>query len=124
MQEIAAETVSSWKAVRRHLLYLRIPLKPQDSTRSTMNTKFGTVIIDGSKRVEETEAKAISYITSLREKGCSFRQIVAQLNLEKIPTRKVGALWHIKTVYNVLAKSERLSNAQINAEIDLKGLFD
>lgn len=121
LQEIAAETVSSWKTVRRRLLYLRIPLKPQDSTRSTMNTKFGTVIIDGSKTVEETEAKTISYITSLREKGCSFRQIVAQLNLEKIPTRKVGALWHIKTVYNVLAKSERLSNAQLNSEIDLNG---
>jgi hypothetical protein len=30
LQEIAAETVSSWKTVRRHLLYMKIPLKPLD----------------------------------------------------------------------------------------------
>ncbi len=106
MQEIAAETVSSWKTVRRHIAYQKIPLRPQDSLLSRKNTIFGTVIIDGNSAVNDLETKAISYIKLLRNEGKTYRQIVAKLNKENIPARKSGARWHLKTVFKVLEKSD------------------
>ena len=47
MQEIAAETVSSWKTVRRHLLYMKVPLKPEDRLKKEQ-ARFGFHLINGS----------------------------------------------------------------------------
>ena len=104
LQEIAAETVSSWKTVRRHLLYMKIPLRTKDQLINEQ-VKFGFQRIEGQLLKHESEQAALDKIRMLRGEGFSIRQIVEELNRLRIPCRKVGAQWHIKTVYNCIQQS-------------------
>lgn len=103
MQEIAAETVSSWKTVRRHLLYMKIPLRTKDRLINEQ-VKFGSQRIEGQLLKHESEQAALEKIRMLRGQGFSIRKIVEELNRLRIPCRKEGAQWHIKTVYKILSR--------------------
>ncbi|MBY0384702.1 recombinase family protein [bacterium] len=100
MQEIAAETVSSWKTVRRNLLYMKISLKPVDRLIKEPE-RFGMRRVAGELVEDPNEQSAIEKIKTLRADGQSIRDIVKILNQEKVPTRCIGAKWHIKTVFDI-----------------------
>lgn len=100
LQEIAAETVSSWKTVRRHLLYMKIPLRTIDQMKLEPE-RFGKQRVEGELVENSYEQATIEKIKKLRAGGLSIRNIVKILNDENVPTRKVGARWHIKTVFEV-----------------------
>ncbi|MBY0383670.1 recombinase family protein [bacterium] len=100
LQEIAAETVSSWKTVRRHILYSNIPLKPQDRLVKDQ-IKFGFKRLEGRLENDAAEWQAIELILRLRKLGKTYREIVNELNIAGVPTRKIGGRWHLKTVYQI-----------------------
>lgn len=107
LQEIAAETVSSWKTVRRNLLFMNIPLKLEDRLRKEQN-KFGFERVNGQRQTNESEQASLYAIHSLRRQGLTIRQIVDTLNDSGVPCRKHGARWHIKTVFNALNAKTQL----------------
>ncbi len=47
----------------------------------------------------------IEQVTLLRGQGHSYREIVSIMNDLKIPCRKSGVKWHVKTVFNALRRS-------------------
>lgn len=100
LQEIAAETVSSWKTVRRNLLFMKIPLKPEDRLKNEQ-IKFGFKRIDGELGSNIAEWQTIELILNLRKLGKTYREIVNELNTSSVPTRKTGGRWHLKTVYQI-----------------------
>jgi len=103
LDEIAAQTLSSRKTVRRYLLRYHIPLRPVDKL-SHEPEQFGKRRVGGMLRSDPTEQKAIEKPFELRKNGLSYRQIVEEMNRLAIPCRKSGARWHIKTVFKVLKK--------------------
>ncbi|MBX2996290.1 MAG: recombinase family protein [Bdellovibrionaceae bacterium] len=102
MDEIAALTVSSKKTVRRYLLHFGIPLRPQDEVRPLKQERFGMRRVNGALVVNKAEATTLARMHALRNQGRSIREIVDILNDLKIPTRKRGAKWHVKTVFQCL----------------------
>ena len=101
MDEIAAQTLSSKKTVRRYLMHFQIPLRPQDRLILEPE-RFGTRRVMGQLIESKKEVKALEKMTLLRDEGHSYREIVSILNDLKIPCRKPGAKWHVKTVFNCL----------------------
>lgn len=101
LDEIAAQTLSSRKTVRRYLVNFEILLRPPDRLIREPE-KFGTRRVMGQLIESKKEVKAIEQMTLLRGQGHSYREIVSIMNDLKIPCRKAGAKWHVKTVFNAL----------------------
>ncbi|MBL8786199.1 MAG: recombinase family protein [Deltaproteobacteria bacterium] len=59
---------------------------------------------DGRKLVaNESEARALALVKSLRDEGLSIRAIAERLNAESVPAR--GGRWHATTVARLLGRS-------------------
>ncbi len=101
MDEIAGQTLSSRKTVRRYLMHYQIPLRPPDRLILEPE-KFGTRRIAGQLTSNPSELRAINQLKAFRKEGLSYRQIVEEMNRLNVPCRKKGAKWHVKTVFNVL----------------------
>ncbi len=101
LQEITAETVSSWKTVRRHLMFSNIPIRKSD-LRFKPIQRFGMAVVDGEIAISQMEQQALKRLKSLRSSGLSYRKIVETINQEKVPCRKSGGRWHIKTVFEFI----------------------
>ncbi|MGZ3742810.1 MAG: hypothetical protein ACXWRE_03720 [Pseudobdellovibrionaceae bacterium] len=101
MDEIAAQTLSSRKTVRRYLMHYQIPLRPPDRVISEPE-RFGTRRVNGVLIDSPAELRAIEQMKLLRTQGHSYREIVVIMNDLKIPCRKRGAKWHVKTVFSCL----------------------
>lgn len=101
LDEIAAQTLSSKKTVRRYLIHNGISLRPSDQVINVPE-KFGTRRVKGRLLPDTSEQAAIEKIKALRNQGCSYREIVKILNDEAVPCRKEGASWHVKTVYKAI----------------------
>jgi len=84
---------------------MKIPLRTKDRLINEQ-VKFGFQRIEGQLLKHESEQAALFKMRMLRSQGFSIRQIVEELNRLHIPCRKVGAQWHIKTVYNCLQQSK------------------
>ncbi len=112
LDEIAALTLSSRKTVRRYLLYYQIALKPEDQLILGQEF-FGARRVKGVMTADPFEMAALAQMKDLREQGCSYRTIVERLNTLKIPCRKPGAKWHLKTVHNILNRKIKLSSSDL-----------
>jgi len=106
LDAIAIQTFSSRKTLRRYILHFKIPLRPEDRIQSLKQVRFGMRRVDGELVINKSEDTTIERIYSLRNQGRSIREIVEILNDLKIPCRKRGARWHVKTVFQCL-KSRR-----------------
>ena len=104
--QIAIETLSSIKTVRKYLTSFGIELRPEDRLQPRMYERFGTKRVKGKLVPSLPEQKAIIKMKALRATGHSYREIVAILNELKFPCRKRGAKWHVKTVYKCLNQSK------------------
>lgn len=102
MDEIAAQTLSSRKTVRRYLTEYGVELRTEDQPQIRAYEQFGTRRVDGASVPDEGERAAIATIQGLRDQGFTYGEIVRILNEKAIPSRKPGAKWHIKTVFKCL----------------------
>ena len=94
IDRIAIETFSSKRTVKKHLLGFGVPLRIEDLQNKAV-LPYGCY-----KNFKNDELSIRDYIFTLKQKH-SIREIVEILNTLKIPTRKTGSRWHIKTVFNV-----------------------
>ena len=77
---------------------MNIRLMPKDSL-GQKTAKFEMQRIEGELIQNQSEQAGIRQIINLKKQGYAFRYIVDFLNQHKIPCRKIGSKWHIKTVF-------------------------
>ena len=108
LKKIADLTLSSKRTIRKYLLCHQIPLRSDDVPQNVKQPLFGMRRLQGKLVQSKAESRILEKIVALRESGRSYREIVNILNSLKIPCRKRGAKWHLKTVFHCLKNTSRM----------------
>ena len=87
MEEIGAQTFSSGRTVRKHLLVNKIPLRPEDQ-RSTGPLPFGKKWKNHRVAAHRREQDTIARMTRLRADGLSYDKIASAMNAMRSLTGK------------------------------------
>lgn len=106
ISQIAAETFSSKKTVKKYLVRVGVPLRARDQD-GNYRIKYGQKNINGHIVDDKVEQETLRIITSLRDHGHSVREIVAIAQSLNLPTKKIGSRWHIKTIFSLLKRQDK-----------------
>jgi DNA invertase Pin-like site-specific DNA recombinase len=93
-------------------LVIKARTKAALQAKKRRGERVGTIPIgydladDGVKLVRnDPEQAALALIVSLRLKGMTMQAITDHMNNERVPTKRAGSRWHLKTIDRVLRRA-------------------
>lgn len=104
--EIASEIFSSRQSVSKYLEHFEIPLRPDDSRRTTGAHTFGYKLRHRQAIPNKREQEAIEKMIKLRAQGFSYEKIAEILNTIGVTTKRGGAKWYAKTIRGILLRTQ------------------
>jgi len=106
-RQIAAQIFSARSTVVRHLNAFNIPLRTEDEAHALNKGQhaFGEKLVAGKVVPHKGELAVLRRMQILRDSGCSYRKIAAELNSSGVPTKNRKAKWQATTIMKMLNDS-------------------